>query len=520
LPSNAVIVGDGGQAALGCPGQNWISQGSLTWKFASDSNGDYSSKINFDQIGAGFGGHFWFGYTQPNNETSVSSITPAAGYADQVIMGTWTPPSSVTGWATIEAAVPSYGDDATDANYQVDPGGGLSTRNVMINQAASPGTNTWMDLGDFYLASGAKVSLSNVAFLATGVDIDWSAMAFIPTSDPEVNYVAMGDSFSSGEGNPPYFPGSDTSKDQCHRSMEDAYPMMVTLPHESEPIAQQAADGFSFIACSGAETTGVTTLAVNPAGNPSPVYAANLDENQYNVTGNTDWGYEQYETPWQNTGGPVEGLQAGAADLNESTGLVTISVGGNDTRFSDVVIGCLKAALTRKDCSADNFTLTRFSNNVEDPGPLKTFEPTVINYLKLHLVATYLSINVAAPNADILVAGYPLLFPANPTTSCDSGSILGKLAKLSPSAQNRLNAFGAELNNTIAQAVSQVKDDGVDIQFVNPQVAFTGHALCTSDPWILPLSVTNRVSSYHPNAAGQQAYADLVNECLAGTLSC
>jgi hypothetical protein len=64
LPSNAVIVGDGGQSALGCPGQNWTSQGSFTWNFAADSNGLYSSKIDFDQIGAGFGGHFWFGYAR------------------------------------------------------------------------------------------------------------------------------------------------------------------------------------------------------------------------------------------------------------------------------------------------------------------------------------------------------------------------------------------------------------------------------------------------------------------------
>lgn len=520
LPSSAVIVGDGGKAALGCPGQNWTSKGSFSWNFAPDSNGNYSSKIDFDQIGAGFGGHFWFGYTQPNNLASVSSTTPAAGHADRVITGTWKPPSSVTGWTTIEAAIPSYGDDAIDVNYQVDPGGGLATRNVLSTQTANSGTNSWVDLGDFYLGSGAKVSLSNVAYLATGVDIDWSAMAFIHTSAPQVNYVGMGDSFSSGEGNPPYFPDSDTAKDKCHRSMEDAYPMKVTLPHESKPISHQTADGFNFIACSGAETTGVTIEAVNPAGNPRPVYKANTNENAYNEAGNTDWGYEQYKTPWQDTGGPVEGLQENNKALGQRTGLVTISIGGNDTRFSDVLIGCLKAALIKNSCSANGYTLTRFSNKKTDPHPLREFEPIVIKYLKLHLETTYLAINAVAPSADIVVAGYPLLFPANPTTSCDSGSVLGKIAKLSPAAQDLLNTFGTQLNNTISQAVSQVKKDGVDIQFVDPQEAFSGHALCTSDPWLLPLSVTSKVSSFHPNAAGQQAYADLVNKCLAGTLSC
>jgi hypothetical protein len=174
LPSSAVIVGDGGQAALGCPGKNWTSVGSFTWEFAADKNGNYSSKIDFDQIGAGFGGHFWFGYT-----------VPTSGYADQVITGTWTPPSSVTGWTEIEVAIPSVGADADKANYQVDPGGGQPTGNVQISQLATQGTNTWVDLGDFDLGSGAKVSLSNVTVDGSlGVDIAWDAMAFVKTSSP------------------------------------------------------------------------------------------------------------------------------------------------------------------------------------------------------------------------------------------------------------------------------------------------------------------------------------------------
>ena len=174
LPSSAVIVGDGGKAALGCPGRNWTSVGSFTWNFAADKNGNYSSKIDFDQIGAGFGGHFWFGYT-----------VPPSGYADQVITGTWTPPSSVTGATEIEVAIPSVGADADKAIYQVDPGGGQPTKSVLINQLATQGTNTWVDLGDFDLGSGAKVSLSNVtADGSLGVDIAWDAMAFVKTSSP------------------------------------------------------------------------------------------------------------------------------------------------------------------------------------------------------------------------------------------------------------------------------------------------------------------------------------------------
>jgi hypothetical protein len=520
LPSNAVIVGDGGQAALGCPGQNWTSVGSFTWNFARDANGNYSSKIDFDQIGAGFGGHFWFGYTLPNNNASASSGTPAPGYGNQVITGTWTPPSSVAGWTDIKVAIPSYGDNATNAIYRVDPGGGLPTRNVRVDQTVHSGTNSWIDLGDFYLASGAHVSLSNVVSLSgqLGVDIEWDAAAFITVSNPQVNYVAMGDSYSSGEGVTPYFLDSDTATDQCHRS-QVGYPMLVTLPGQTQPIAQTTPTGFGFIACSGAETTGVAPDAINVAGGPNAgFYAVNTNENTYNAAGNTDWGTVQNPP-----NGPIEGLQANNSELTTSTALVTISSGGNDSRFADVMYGCLSAAFVVtgvQDCSASNWVLTRNSNNATDPQPLNQFEPVVINYLTAHLVQTYLDINAKAPSADIVVVGYPLVFPTNPTTSCDSGSIAGKVALLSPSAQNMLNQFGTDLNTAISQAVAQVKNDGVAIRYVDPQQAFTGHALCGGDPWFLPLSLTSASSSYHPTQAGQQAYGTLVSQCLAGKLAC
>jgi hypothetical protein len=523
LPSTAVIVGDGGQSALGCPGEDWTASGSMTWNFAADSNGLYSSKIDFDQIGAGFGGHFWFGYTQPSNEASVSSITPNVDYADQVITGTWTPPSSVTGWTTVYAAIPSYGADADEANYQVDPGGGLPTRNVQIDQATNAGTNTWVDLGDFDMGSGASVSLSNVTFDGSeGVDIAWSAMAFVPTSDPEVNYVAMGDSYSSGEGNSPYYANSNSGNDTCHRSVSNAYPDMVTLPGQSEPIADQAVGTFNFIACSGAETTGVTMASVNPVSAPNPIFSS--QEVPYNEFGTTDWGYEQYATPWNSNTppGPVEGLQAGNSALNTSTSLVTISIGGNDARFGDIMYGCLTTSLAGNDCSSSTWQLTRTSKNggAVDPAPLYSFEPLVISWLLPHLVQTYLAINAAAPSADIVVVGYPYIFPQAATTSCNSGSIAGTLASLSANAQNMLNGFANDLDNVIYQAVQQVQADGVDIQFVNPQSAFIGHDICGSSSWFLPLSLlTNQAGSYHPNPAGQQALADLVNQCLAGTLS-
>jgi GDSL-like Lipase/Acylhydrolase family/Subtilase family len=327
-------------------------------------------------------------------------------------------------------------------------------------------------------------------------------------------YVAMGDSYSAGEGIPPYYPGSDTKTNTCHRS-KAAYPTMIKLPGQPVPVAQDGSDNFAFIACSGAETTGITDAAV---------FAQNADEKKWNAAGNTDWG-----KPQDQPGGP----QANRPQLGPGTSLVTLTVGGNDARFADVLTGCLilaKALLTH--CSSPGYTLRRVSKpkNPKDPMPLVKFEPKVIGLLKAHLEATYKAIHEKAPNAEIIVAGYPLLFPFKTTSSCRVGSIAGVPFTLNAADQNWLNDdTGTLLNAVIQAAVADVHSTGVNIHFVDPTTIFGGHSICSSDPWINGLigfykgpsgSRVVNPASFHPNKAGQQAYATLINACLDGTMSC
>jgi lysophospholipase L1-like esterase len=63
-------------------------------------------------------------------------------------------------------------------------------------------------------------------------------------------WVALGDSFSAGEGLPPFLPGTDVAGDRCHRSSR-AYP---------------ALDGSSWsFACSGATTGDIASVTQRPA---------------------------------------------------------------------------------------------------------------------------------------------------------------------------------------------------------------------------------------------------------------
>jgi hypothetical protein len=318
----------------------------------------------------------------------------------------------------------------------------------------------------------------------------------------------MGDSYSSGEGVPPFYADSNTGKDKCHRS-RFGYPTMVRLPGQPLPIAQMGGDvRFSFIACSGSETTGITTNAV---------FGISAAERGYSAAGNTDWGKEQYRQ---------EPLQATSSALTSQTTLVTLTVGGNDARFADVLTGCLLLPPKLKThCSSPTYTLERRSNRARDPMPSVKFEPIVINLLEAHLVAVYQAIHAKAPHAEIIVSGYPLLFPVYTTVRCKVVRIPGKRFTLSAPDQNWLNEMGTLLNKTVAAAVAKVQATGVRIRFVDPTAAFVGHAICSSQPWINGLKL--RVSlhpvnpaSFHPNKAGQAEYAKLVNGCLDGTVPC
>jgi lysophospholipase L1-like esterase len=343
LSDTAVIVGDGGQAALGCPDQNWTSQGSFTWNFAADENGNYSSKIYFDQIGAGFGGHFWFGYSQP-------AATPTS----TVITGTWNPPTSVSGWTDIKVAIPSYGANADDAVYTVDPGGGASGKSVQIDQGDTSGTNAWVDLGDFDLTSGASVSLSNVTpdysgSSVTSQDLAWSAAAFIPTSGPSWDYTAMGDSYSTGQGNLPY----DPNNDNCNRS-NAAFPRQFAADTPSIGSSE-----IQHIACSGAEIENLTTTGQN-------------------------------------------GELPQIAQMSSSAKLVTVTIGGNDIDFSSVLTNCLLNPLTTCESAYNSANSSNLYTTIDD--------------LKPELVSAYQDIKAAAPDADIVAVTYPLLF--TPGTPC------------------------------------------------------------------------------------------------------
>lgn len=182
------------------------------------------------------------------------------------------------------------------------------------------------------------------------------------------------------------------------------------------------------------------------------------------------------------TTGSVLRSQLGTFPSN--TRLVTISIGGNDAGFIDVIQSCLFGAPAA--CSDSVAGAERFVRQ-NMPGRLRR---------------VYDAIRRRAPRATVLVAGYPRLFARRPWCS--------SVGEIDDREQRRLNEASNLLAGTIA---AEVRRHG-GFRFADVREAFDGGGVCSSAPRIL--GVTNPAThSFHPNAAGYRTYARVIKRRLS-----
>lgn len=273
-------------------------------------------------------------------------------------------------------------------------------------------------------------------------------------------YVALGDSYSSGEGAWDYEEGTDyddrddlwpfndheEDRNRCHRST-NAYSQVIAGTNEF-------ADGSTFVACSGA-------------------VADHLDNPHQTNTGEDP----QYDA------------------LTDETSLVTMTMGGNDLGFADIVKDCIVNG-----AGGVGFIATcqeKHDQRIQDDLPR----------LQQQLIERYREIQERAPNARVVIVGYPPLFVGDPGDSIPN--------LLYAEDQVWMNEAAAELNAMLAEAAAEA-----GVEFVDPTQAFEGHGIGSDEPWINDLDLGGPglsvadPSSFHPNAAGHAAIADLVQQQL------
>ena len=274
------------------------------------------------------------------------------------------------------------------------------------------------------------------------------------------SYVALGDSYSSGEGNLPFIGdyGVDWGyQEGCNRSYF-AYSQFIHTPSNPIPISLRDDDTiFNFFACTGAVTT-------------------NINEN----------GEGQYgELP-----------QAVNSQINATNNLITISIGGNDAQFAWLLLYCL----IHDHCN----DLKPFDPHSDlTLGDLFTVWAQVV---KLNLLETFSELRAKAPNATIIAIDYPLVVSGN---ECDRAQIDSDM-NLSADEQSWMRDAN-RLVNSIVQEAAEI----TGIHSVSVEEHFEGHGVCGDEgEWIYGTWHFWRKGMFHPNPIGQIQYARIINNYL------
>jgi lysophospholipase L1-like esterase len=157
--------------------------------------------------------------------------------------------------------------------------------------------------------------------------------------------------------------------------------------------------------------------------------------------------------------------------LNGSTDLVTLTIGGNDVGFAPAVITC--TLVTDSGCAAK----------------VRESLDYIRDELPADLDATYADIRRKAPNAKVVVLGYPILF--------DVGNAYCGIGGMSLNKRRSLNAGAVALNNAI-----EARAQAAGFTWSNVEDEFAGHGICSASPWLNGLTVIPPTNSFHPNGNG------------------
>jgi lysophospholipase L1-like esterase len=240
----------------------------------------------------------------------------------------------------------------------------------------------------------------------------------------------------------------------------------------------------------------VTAVSAMPAAAASSVsyvalgdsYSSGLGAGSYiSSSGSCDRSTKAYPEQWASANSPASFVSVACAGattsdvinsqvsaLSAGTTLVSITIGGNDAGFSSVMETCVLS-----------FTSTCVN-------AVTAAEAFATTQLPAKLASTLQAIRQHAPNARIVLLGYPDLYDLSKSGSCIGLSTQDRIA---------LNAGADTLDNVMSAAVTKAADPRIVYADVRSQ--FAGHEICDSGSWLHSVDLLAISSSYHPTASGQ-----------------
>jgi len=286
----------------------------------------------------------------------------------------------------------------------------------------------------------ARPGLAVVATLAATTLVGCGVQSPSPAKTLGEEYVALGDSYAAAPGVAPA-----DGDDGCFRSLAN-YPHLV------------------------AESTGLDLVDVTCSGATTDAIA----DRQRTLVGT--WREPQLDA------------------LSRGTDLVTLGIGGNDLGFYiELTNTCVVLA-------ADNRAGSP-CQDADDQRPADERLAARLAELEEREVAVLDKIQDRAPNARVLVVGYPAIVPEREACA-EIPVAAGDVAYLSRIVRG--------LNQALSTAARRAGADYVDLY-----ERTRGHDICGADPWIAGVTPVRGVTTaWHPYPAEQRAAADAIEDVL------
>lgn len=315
---------------------------------------------------------------------------------------------------------------------------------------------------------------------------------------PKLEYLAMGDSFSSGEGDTERLPDSDNKyyreftdtngneyqkvpKEKCHLSSRSYPYMLANGMGLGSPSSYSFGTRWQTIACSGA-----TAWDVKSQGSP-----------EYLGQGDRLKGTDYKDLKSVALDRFIPGRHKQVEFVSEyKPKAITITMGGNDIGFGGKLSACVQDGDT---CMfAKHEWRDKLKNEIEN------------QYSNLSEIYKEI-ISASDGSVKLYVIGYPQIINGNPGAPCKSTFNLN-----SPEREMVSNSI-VYLNNIIEQAAS-----ASGAKYIDVENAFGDHMICGASDYkyvnaivnVLGINGNEMAESFHPNAIGHAEIANNVWERL------
>lgn len=322
--------------------------------------------------------------------------------------------------------------------------------------------------------------------------------------------VSLGDSFSSGEGIEKFYEqdlsisekiNSNSHDWLAHRS-ENSWPGRLRLPSVNDTMSKNRNKNWFFYASSGATTYHMM---------------GGFDDKGKDTLKELETQSENGKTIGTQSKEYHKGMYSGTVYLppqldmleklkteGKKIDYVTLTLGGNDAQFSDIITKAVTGINYFDKSGLANMLNASFNDYYRKDG------------IRDRLRKVYQEIEKKAPEAKIIVAGYPKLLDQE-----------GKGAFFSKEEADLINNSVVKFNKEIENLVESCKASGMKICFVSVDNAddptFNGHEAFSDNPYIngviigaLPQDINDfKISSsysIHPTSSGAQVYADCVQK--------